>query len=424
MKLTYIFLLFYLSISSIVSPTTYDTTTGPDLNKSIVVSTTNTFNDGEYARGFVKFAQGFTLTSTSPTNNYAPTHIDVTEVVDGDIYLNGLTLYLDGDLYLGKNAVIHGPGTIRSNSIVQLTYIPWDYYMPIPFYPGSLPPGGGYLRGFITTEGNVLHTLNNLTVTNNVILGGCTLNGHGNNLYFVNSTGFTGFWTDGFKLKNIILHGATNFSNSTVAFEDATLDVRNTLDGISFAQHTTVLMTGNNKIIGRNGQYLHLSGAEIFLDQDTSLTIGNGLIWSFDHNVGKYSAVHFKNKSSTIILDRCSLSLGSSINTKEASSTLCYHEFLQTSLTFSIGTIIVNGTVHISTPKTTAIYYPWTRGTYSISLPPSVELGQNLPFTGLTIPAGFDLNLGGTWDQTKLDVIFNEGARIIAHDCVRVNVLQ
>lgn len=91
-----------------------DTTTGPDLDKAKVMTTTYTFTNFELARGTVRFRQGFTI----PAGVTAT--LDVHEQVSGPLTITG-TLNLAGDLYLAPGATIisdgSGAGNITHNRI-------------------------------------------------------------------------------------------------------------------------------------------------------------------------------------------------------------------------------------------------------------------------------------------------------------------
>lgn len=442
-KSLYLYLFSILGfITSIFSaPIIYDTVDplSPDYGKTITVTYHAYLHPGEYAKGFVKFPYGFTLSGTGG----ARIHVDVTEPVDGDIILNGKTLFLDGDLFLGEKSVIHGDaGTpssaIESDGVVSWQYVSWGA-MPLTFpptgnplepKPWQIPAGGGFDRGFITKEGRTIHALNNVVIDGYIYfgqihsnyIGNVVLNGHGNHLYFINANGFWCWWGS-YTIKNIIMHGAADFNNSIIVFEDVTLDMSGISVPTSFQQLATITMRGNNKIIGKTNQDFNCIGGEIYLEESSSLTIGQGVKWKIASRVGKYFAVHFKDKSSTLILDQCSLVLGETVETDDGYG-LWRGEMLQTSLTFSVGTVKIYGSVDVSTPKTGVLSYPAEWRVYAGG--PSYfsrNLGQADSFE-ITVPTGFDLNLGGISDDTTLNLIINDGARLIAHDNVRVNILQ
>lgn len=88
-----------------------DTTTGADLDKAIVVTSSYAFVNNEVARGYVRFKDGFTLPSGGTV------YLDIHDPVSGDIDLNNGTLVLEGNLRLDDGARIFatGGGVINLN---------------------------------------------------------------------------------------------------------------------------------------------------------------------------------------------------------------------------------------------------------------------------------------------------------------------
>lgn len=88
-----------------------DTTTGPDLDKAKVISTTYTFTNFELARGTVRLRQGFTI----PFGVTAT--LDTHEPVSGPLTING-TLNLAGNLELTSDvSIVSSPFSVQDSLV-------------------------------------------------------------------------------------------------------------------------------------------------------------------------------------------------------------------------------------------------------------------------------------------------------------------
>lgn len=352
---------------------TYDTTAGPDLGKTITVSWHNIFHDNEYAKGFVKFPYGFTV-------NGENVYVSITEAVDGEInFQNNHGLNIERSLTLGQNSVwTSGP----TQNDAGFTY----------GYPNVSDPYDINLSHDLTFRASL-----NSSVGAAIIAFSAygTINGNGNHL-FINPGTLVGLVYSSNHFNNLNIHNIAknNFAvvSSLPTFRDVTFYVK---DSLKFNE-VWAFIEGNTKIIGNPGSTVICEYANFYINPDTTFLIGEGItlnLYSYgpsDNN----STIFFYDKTSRLHLKGCELSLGSTKNTPDSKFMPPYaQEYLQNTLTFSTGTIIIDGTVDVTTTRTGYI-------------------------SGGTYLDGFSL----TWSASSLDTLFLPSSRLRIHDNVRIYI--
>ena len=85
-------------------------------NQAIYLTTQYTFTQGEWAKGFVTFSNGFDV----PTGGTI--YLDVNQPIQGGIKLNSGTIVMNGDLNCGPSLGLSGDGYIKTNNY-SINYI-------------------------------------------------------------------------------------------------------------------------------------------------------------------------------------------------------------------------------------------------------------------------------------------------------------
>jgi hypothetical protein len=287
-------LLLFCASNSLLS-TTYDTSGS---NNTYYVSGTNTFAAGEYAKGFVKFANGFDLTIGNTTE------VAITEAVSGTINLNCGTLKISQDLHLAEGAVIKGPGDI------------WCVG-----------------NASIILEGNATITTGRVrTIEYSASSGGVmSINGNGYSLTLdsgsngaislvPNALGFSA-QTRCF-LKNLILlnvstatliPGNSNTWNN-LTLEDCTLY----MSGNSTIAWSSIYINRNVNFVTKKGSSLLLEVCATYIGQASRLYISPDTIFmvsflqsivelGFNYSFFRDTPIMFTDSSSELFLDSCTL---------------------------------------------------------------------------------------------------------------------
>lgn len=261
-----IFVLFMFLLKNQVSALGSLDTTLSGTDKSVVVTTNWKFDPGAYAKGFIAFQNGFEVAATSTLLFETPIPIV------GTIKLNGGTLKLTNDIYLGKLATIQGPGFIDPSGASI-------YLMDIEFITGGTI--------FVTSAGTFVGNSNILVL--DTTTGGALDFNHGWGLGgFMHNVYIRNVSNDSFKTP---LGGASGLDNVTLSL----------VQGTVFDFNWNTAINGNCHITGPSSRfnlnaYTHITaGATLTIDPATTLRVGSpGGAIAFD----AISSVFLLNSSS------------------------------------------------------------------------------------------------------------------------------
>ncbi len=360
---------------------TYDTTSGPDLDKAITVTWKNIFHTDEYAKGFVKFPYGFIVRGQS-------IHIDVTEPIDGDIFFDNVSLGydpsldIDYKLILGKGATLSGQGSMGAGIFLGFEH-------PSPY------------NIVLTDDLHITGTIQTLYTS--------ILKGNGNHIYVDKNAIWTTWVFMGIQswmtIEDTTLHDVSSKNfwpwGARITLRDTTFLVEDRLELIT----EDLWFENKNVISGKPGAEFKIA-VNSHIDRNSSLMIDEGIIWDVSaFGLGMYSTTTFcfVDKTSKLILNNCTLRLGSSQDGHTDFLFGAYgnpHEYLQKTYTFSNGTVVVNGLVSAYSPRYGIVYVP----------------------SGSIVLDGFALELGAQGVGGSLDLVFNPNARLRCGDHLVVNV--
>lgn len=255
----------------------FDTVNGPNLDKAITVTWTPTFTGGPNpnVHGFVNLQAGFNISNTITTTVLFAAN----QPVVGNINLQGQTLKLTADMYLGRGANFVGPGFVLPNGFSiyfqdDATVSAGKVYV---MGTGTFVGGGanwvlsspGSLDWFQWADG----TMRNLTILNvsNSTFKTYQSTGSGTdglslinvNFNLVPGTSFTFNWQTPIT-GTCGIHGTeSTFSISENVFfiqdsstlyvaPDVTLALANPAGGIGFTDNSSVLLLDNANLIAAN----------------------------------------------------------------------------------------------------------------------------------------------------------------------------
>jgi hypothetical protein len=325
--------LAYLEMPILLDAVSLDGTISP-----ILIEYVYSFADGDYAKGFVKFARsrafnfingynadvgGFTLPAGGSIE------FGVSEVVEGDINLNGGTLNLTSDLYLRGN--INGSGAIwlRGFTIHLLSDVQLNGVVSI------LTP---LTSGVINCHNNILDV-------------------GGGNLFLAGGEYST------FKLSNAIVNNATSGTFNT---QQGFL-VNLYLENVTFnALQTSSVWEIDKTLYIQGNVTFNGTGADlVFYKASAPLTITTGATLKFGQGVTfeERAATYFESKNSTLIFEN-SILTGN-----------------QGNITWTKGTVFISGNVDFATGRQTFL---GTTGVPSDDLTLKILPGSTLNLYGGT----------------------------------------
>lgn len=289
-----------------------DTTTGADLDKAKVISTSYTFTNFELARGTVNFTKGFTVPSAGTA------FVGVNLPVGGVINLNSGTLVMQSDMYLASGASIIGDGTIVGNNHVM--------------YLGSDLTISSHITFSLPTQDNHFN-----------------LDGRGNRLIFsavnTSSVGFD-MGTDvspfntfmGFSNLSILnaiglefVYPLSNGNTTTFTLKNVEFSIPN-VPNSSLGLWGTKIIQGDVRFVGNNSRLLFLNQG-MTIEDNSMLYVGPSINCELDLGDPNNDGIHFAGKNSLLFLDNCNL-----IRDKFGAGT---------SWTLTKGKMIINGYVNL-----------------------------------------------------------------------------
>lgn len=248
----YLLVLLLLIYSKANAAGTLDTT-GTGTDKSVVVTSNWKFDPSAYAKGFIAFQNGFEVAATSTLLFETPIPIS------GTIKLNGGTLKLTNDIYLGRSANIQGPGFLDPSGASI-------YLMDVESITGGTV--------FLTYAG--------------------TFVGNGNILILDSSTGgaldFNHGWGAGGFMHNIYIRNVSNTTFKTKPGDGCGLDnvTLSLVQGTDFDFYWNLVILGNCHMAGpttrinRYGYNKITPGAALTIDPETTFRISSGSDIEFD----------------------------------------------------------------------------------------------------------------------------------------------
>jgi hypothetical protein len=290
-----------------------------DTIKSWDFDETYTLYPGQYLRGFIKLRKGLSLW---PPNSGSAS-IRITEPIDGDIWLNGNPLILESDLFLGRGVHINGRGPISGSGILG--------------YPVPEIPGYGSAR-IILTDGPLIVKNGNVTVIGQ-------FDGNGNRLTVDTASGgkispFGLFVAPIIGFVNIELTNFNDTAYSPVANSYWILDnAKVFIDQNATISLSVLDIKGTTQFIGTQQSKINLSSVwlNIFPQSELRVETGTHVIFT-TQTLGVKTLCTFKDKSSILTLNNCTVDFNAG-------------DLDQSQLTFTSGTININGQVNFSTDR-------------------------------------------------------------------------
>ncbi len=300
-----------------------------DFSDTYTIYTGYTAGD-QYLRGVIKLRKGLSLVNPNGSGTgsiYAS--IKVTEPIDGDIWLNGNTLILEGDIFLGRNVRIHG-GDQDYNGTIEGEYEPGKVFsMNLTSWPLIMKDYPIWVTGKIYGNGNGL--------TIDEASGGKLVKP------FYSGQSLT--------LSNIVL---TNLSETTYGLSGGnplTLDNAKIFINQNpvFKWIYTIYIQGITQFIGDEKTSVTLQGSTFHILPQSELRFDQGINVIFEPDfVGPPlelgylpSACSFSDKSSMLTINNSTVTFNRGPVAHQ-----------QTNFGFTSGTININGKVNFDTDRT------------------------------------------------------------------------
>jgi len=269
--------MYLLLVSSYIHAASIDGTVSPQW-----VTTTPTFANGDFARGFVKFTQGFSVDAGAVVT------MNVTESVAGQINLNSTgAIILEGDMHLAANATLAAGG-------------------------GRIAPQNGaaiFLDGNLSVPAGTV-----LDIRDNTIIDGqghelILENGNFGGVILINGPDHTTL-----TLRNMTLRGVRDYPGNipSILFGSG-LKQNLVLENVTVWVDDTYIFFGGNLLI--NGEvklmgphvFAYLSPNNLTINNDSTLFIDLDTVFHYAPTDRFSKHLHFESSTSRLFLNGCTV---------------------------------------------------------------------------------------------------------------------